>query len=319
MVLPRLAVLLALVAALAGCDRGRPLPNRSPAPSSSAAAGVAASVHVALGVPVDADPSDDFIITRAQYVVDYNPRRLGPNWSAWRLTRADFGGAARHQGHFITDDTLPAGWYRVTHADYSGSGFDRGHLVRSEDRTRSDADNAATFILTNVSPQRHDLNAGPWLRLEDHCRTLAQHDGRTLYIVAGPLYADGAPTIGHGVVVPAAFWKVVVVLGPGEGAAASLVGVRVVDPHRVGRAGRASRRPSLSARAPRHGTSRRRASAIAGLPSARSHLADSMDLRLALPLQVPRRRRRSATPPHGRRSAAEGRGAPLGRPGPRVA
>jgi hypothetical protein len=64
MVVPRLALLLALVAAFLGCDRGRPLPNRSPAPSYSVVEGVAASIHVALGVPVDADPSDDFIITR---------------------------------------------------------------------------------------------------------------------------------------------------------------------------------------------------------------------------------------------------------------
>jgi endonuclease G len=106
----------------------------------------------------------------------------------------------------------------LRNADYTGSGYDRGHMVRSEDRTRSNEDNASTFLLTNVLPQRHELNAGPWLRLEDACRTLAQHDGRELYIAAGPIYDPQPATIGHGVAVPVAFWKVVVVLAPGQSA-----------------------------------------------------------------------------------------------------
>ena len=71
------------------------------------------------------------------------------------------------------DDMLPAGWYRVQDHDYAGSGYDRGHMVRSEERTRSPEDNKTTFYLTNVLPQTHELNAGPWLRLEDYCQDLA--------------------------------------------------------------------------------------------------------------------------------------------------
>jgi endonuclease G, mitochondrial len=199
------AVLLALL--LAGCHRTQP--DAAPVPES---------VHVALGAPVAAGPTDDYIIARPQYVVAYSPSHRGPSWAAWDLNRTYFGGAARHRGHFITDDSLPAGFYRVTHAYYTGSGYDRGHMVRSEDRTRSDADNASTFLLSNVLPQRHDLNDGPWLRLEDACRTLAQYDGRELFIAAGPIYSAQPATIGHGVAVPVAFWKVVVVLAPGQGA-----------------------------------------------------------------------------------------------------
>ena len=79
-------------------------------------------------------------------MVSYSDARHGPNWAAWRIVASDYGGAARHRGHFIADDNLPAAWYRVTHDDYTGSGYDRGHLVRSEDRTRSDADNASNSI-----------------------------------------------------------------------------------------------------------------------------------------------------------------------------
>jgi endonuclease G len=161
MKLPRLAPFLVTAALVFGfgCDRAPwETSNAPPAQSLSPAAQVlppgaasaqATNVNVALGVPIDADPADNFIIARSTYVVSYNPKRLGPNWAAWRLIAADFGGAGRHKGHFLTDESLPAGWYRVTHADYTDSGYDRGHLVRSEDRTSSDAANASTFLLTN--------------------------------------------------------------------------------------------------------------------------------------------------------------------------
>jgi endonuclease G len=195
---------------------------------ATAASQVGESPHLTLGTPTDADPSDDYIITRPQYVVSYSRTRNAPNWAAWKLTASDFGGQARHHGHFLADASLPAGWYHPTHADFTGTGYDRGHLVRSEDRTRSRVDNDATFLLSNVLPQRHDLNGGPWLRLEDACRAMAQHEGHQLYIVAGGVFPSKPTTIGHGVAVPTAVWKVVVVLAPGQGPEAVTTSTRTI-------------------------------------------------------------------------------------------
>jgi endonuclease G len=93
-------------------------------------------------------------------------------------------------------------------------------MVRSEERTATVEDNRASFLLTNILPQTHDLNAGPWLRLEEHCQELARR-GKDLYVVAGPLYGANPPRIGRGgggVAVPEAFFKVVAVLERGQGA-----------------------------------------------------------------------------------------------------
>lgn len=209
-----------------------PSPGRSSSPpptgatTSPTSRPPAPSVHLELGVPVRtgaqaarADASDDHLMIKPQYALSYNRSRNVANWVSWRLDAASFGDAPRHRGKFLTDSTLPDGWYRVQHDDYTGSGFDRGHMVRSEERTRTPEDNKATFLLTNILPQQHDLNAGPWLRLEEACQELAQKERRVLYLIAGGLFDGRGPsrTIGKGVAVPEAYFKVAVVLEPGQG------------------------------------------------------------------------------------------------------
>jgi endonuclease G len=185
--------------------------------------GAASSDHLALGVPAwtgrgERDPADDHLMIKPQYALSYNRSRNGANWVSWRLNAAWFGDAPRHRGRFFADDALPAGWARAQHDDYVNTGYDRGHLVRSEERTRSVEDNKATFLLTNILPQQHDLNAGPWLRLEERCQDLAQKQGRELIVVAGGLFGERPEAIGKGVAVPEAFFKIAVVLDRGQGA-----------------------------------------------------------------------------------------------------
>jgi endonuclease G len=179
----------------------------------------AQSVHLELGTPADKDPSDDHLLIKPQYALSYNKTKNVPNWVSWNLNAGHFGDAPRFKGKFIADTSLPEGFYRVRHEDYVGSGYDRGHMVRSEERTRSPEDNKTTFLLTNILPQQHDLNAGPWLRLEEHCQDLAQKEKRELYIMAGGIFGKRPETIGEGVAVPDSCFKIVVVLEKGQGAA----------------------------------------------------------------------------------------------------
>ena len=188
----------------------------------------APSVHLALGTPVDADPSDDEVMVKPEYALSYNRARNAANWVSWELNASYLGSVRRHRSTFLPDDALPAGWYRVRHGDYSGSPYDRGHILPAEDRTRTPEANRATFRLTNVLPQRHELNVGPWLRLEEYCHALAAKEGRELYIMAGGIFPAHPETIGHGVSVPEAFFKIAVVLSPGEGAADVRESTRVI-------------------------------------------------------------------------------------------
>jgi len=193
----------------------------SGAPSSSAAAvlrgteaSVRQSVHVALGTPRDADPSDEYFLDQQAFVLSYSPEKRVANWVAWQLDRRHLG-HIRRKDDFRADLALPARFYRVTERDYLHSGYDRGHLCPSADRQDSADDNSRTFLFTNIEPQLHELNAGPWEQLESYARTRVQ-GGALLYIVAGGVFSAPFSTIGNGVAVPVANFKIMVMLSPGQ-------------------------------------------------------------------------------------------------------
>lgn len=204
-------------------DRSVPSPKKKTNTNTKIPAYNSLEIHLAMGMPKRtgkgfADKNDDILLQKPQYALSYNASRNGANWVSWFLSASWFGDAPRHKGKFLSDDSLPEGVYRVRHDDYSGSGYDRGHMVRSEERTKSPEDNKTTFLMTNILPQYHDLNAGPWLRLEEYCQELAQKERKELYIAAGGIYQNQPETIGKGVAVPDSFYKVIAVLNPGEGA-----------------------------------------------------------------------------------------------------
>jgi endonuclease G len=200
-----------------------PTPRPPANPSDGSAGRVQNSEHVALGVPKDGDPSDDYLLDEREFVVSYNARLNAPNWVAWRLESSDLGHASRSSG-FRADARLPSAFYHVKDDDYVRSGYDRGHMCPSADRTRSADANLATFVLSNAHPQLHALNAGPWEDLENESREIAR-SGKDLYVVAGGLFDASPKRIGRDpdparrVAVPRASFKIAVVVDHGAGLA----------------------------------------------------------------------------------------------------
>jgi endonuclease G len=174
------------------------------------------SPHVRFGVPADEDPSDDYLVDRGAYVASYNPKRGVANWVAWRLTAEDLGTIGRSD-NFQADDRLPIDFYRVLPGDYRRSGYDRGHLCPSSHRTQEAGANSVTFLMTNMIPQVHALNAGPWKGVETYERELVQKDGKDVYVVAGGIYGSNPGVIGRGVAVPTATYRVTIVVERGQG------------------------------------------------------------------------------------------------------
>ncbi|MEA5536823.1 DNA/RNA non-specific endonuclease [Crocosphaera sp. XPORK-15E] len=170
------------------------------------------SVHLKLGNSSNAGTSDlnNYLLEKPQFVMSYNCSKGIPNWVSWQLNTSWLGNVERSED-FRPDPDLPSGCYAVRPNDYRGSGFDRGHMTPSGDRTNTEQDNSATFVMSNMIPQAAANNREVWAELEKYSRELAR-EGKTLYIVAG---GDGQiETLANGKVsVPANTWKVAVVLG----------------------------------------------------------------------------------------------------------
>lgn len=190
------------------------------------------SRHLALGNPSGAVASEreptNYLIVRDQYALAYHRDQGIANWVAWHLEARDLGSVERFSGSFITDTALPEGWYRVSHSDYTNSGYDRGHMTPSGDRTATEDDNIATFLLTNIVPQAPENNRGLWAQLEDHARRLVR-DGNEVYIVAGGHGSLGTLADGR-LNIPANVWKVLLVLpaAPGDDAARVTAATEVI-------------------------------------------------------------------------------------------
>ena len=196
-------------------------PRQKPAPTAqNPIASATNNPNLLLGNPSNAASNaastDNYLMVKSQYVLSYNNKTHTANWVSWQLNRSWIGTADR-QDNFRPDNALPASWYKVRPNDYTGSGSDRGHIAPSADRTRNEADNSSTFLMSNMMPQVPELNRGVWGDLEDYCRELVQ-SGKELYIVAGPVGSKGSIGKKEKIAVPAKTWKVIVVLDrPGLG------------------------------------------------------------------------------------------------------
>lgn len=175
------------------------------------------------GTPQAPVNPNNFIIRRDQYTVSYNASIGGANWVSWNLDKTHVGTNGRCPGTCYSADTAltNAGITAYTTADWvSGNTYDRGHMAPSADWTSSEADNNTTFFLTNFLPQTHDMNAGPWERLENALRDSVS-GGREAYIIAGGIFKDG---VGLGTIsnlgkirIPNSTWKIVVITPAGAG------------------------------------------------------------------------------------------------------
>lgn len=140
--------------------------------------------------------------------VYFSHKHHQPYYSAWILTPEHAASQAYSRSNNFRADAYVDGSAKVS--DYRRSGFDRGHMAPSGDFRFDEKAQNATFYLTNISPQRKELNTKTWANLEEQCRSWAKRDS-TLIIVTGPILNDYLTnTIGStGVTVPDRYFKVV--------------------------------------------------------------------------------------------------------------
>ncbi|NLG14429.1 MAG: DNA/RNA non-specific endonuclease [Lentisphaerae bacterium] len=145
------------------------------------------------------------------YWVGYSEERRAPVWCAYRLFSPPKNAkASERPGQFMVDDRTIA---KVTSDHYTGSGFDRGHMAPNNAIAICYGEKAQqqTFLMSNIVPQRHDLNAGLWKTLESKELYAYAPRCKEIWIITGPIYPKKiVRTMPSGIPIPDAFYKIIV-------------------------------------------------------------------------------------------------------------
>ena len=141
------------------------------------------------------------------FTLSYNKDNRTPNYVAWELLGTEVSNDVSRSDNFWQDPDIEG---CTKHSDYTRSGYDRGHMCPAADQKWSEQAMNDCFVMANMCPQLHDLNAGAWEKLEEKERLWAKRDSAVM-IIAGPIYTeDDDKYFESKVRVPGAFFKVLV-------------------------------------------------------------------------------------------------------------
>lgn len=162
--------------------------------------------HVFAGLPQRQNPAlpPPRLLANTGYLVGYADDLGVPLWAAYHL--ADVSPLPQPAERPETFEVDPRTVARVTSDAYTGSGYDRGHLAPNYGiATRfGDAAQRETFLLSNIIPQKHGLNAGLWKQLELRIATAYPARFGEVWVLAGPvLGTKPARLTGRGRTAPA--------------------------------------------------------------------------------------------------------------------
>jgi endonuclease G len=168
------------------------------------------TTHVYGGAPrtrLGANP-ERRLINRG-YALGYSDELGSPLWAAYRVRDSEPAAAPERPDRFVVDRRTGA---RVEPGWYSGSGFDRGHLAPNHVIATRYGPQAQeeTFLMSNIIPQKHGLNAGPWKQLEQRIST--RYPGRfgEVWVLAGPVFGAAPPRLRGRIAIPEACYMIIV-------------------------------------------------------------------------------------------------------------
>jgi endonuclease G, mitochondrial len=149
------------------------------------------------------------ILANEGYLVGYSEALGNPLWAAYRARDVDNLKAPERPDEFRVDTRTSA---RVEPADYTRSGYDRGHLAPNYAiATRyGKTAQAETFLMSNITPQKHALNAGLWHELEQKIATSYPARFGEVWVLAGPIFGEQPTRLQRRVAVPEAFFMIVI-------------------------------------------------------------------------------------------------------------
>jgi len=174
---------------------------------------------------IDAKNSDTWfrILRNHGFILGYSDLRGNPLWVEYALTDdAANTPSIKRPNRFETD------WRsinRVSHESYQKSGYDRGHMAPNYaiSHLYGREGQADSFLMTNVTPQKANLNQKIWQRLEEaEIKHFAKLFGK-VWVITGPVFSGTVErlTSDWTVEIPDAFYKIYLSeAGPNKASAA---------------------------------------------------------------------------------------------------
>ncbi len=141
------------------------------------------------------------------YSVGYDEALPSPRWSSYRVF--PYKDVHLERPSSFKSDARTAS--RVTTSEYVRSGYDRGHLAPNYAISVCYGAEAQkeTFLLSNIMPQLHALNAGLWKDMEQ--RIMKRYVARygTVWVQVGPVFMSPPSKQVGRIPVPSSFWMVI--------------------------------------------------------------------------------------------------------------
>jgi endonuclease G len=175
--------------------------------------------HFIYGYPLGAPSTNDMII-RDVYALSSNDTTKFADWVCYHLTEHETKGTLDLEREWRNDPWLDKGetleGKPKDDDDYKGAfnakQYDRGHQAPLGSFKGSRFASQSNFY-SNITPQKKNLNRGPWMRLEGRVRKLVRKYG-DVWVMTGPLYEsnmDPLPNSDETHTVPSSYWKIIVV------------------------------------------------------------------------------------------------------------
>lgn len=233
------SIVLAVTFSLAACDVHKEAEPQSDSTINikKSQIPVLESQHCLYGCPVANEQTDNRVIERSIYVLSNNRTTKFADWVAYSVKKENIGTIETR--NFVSDPDLPANeTLKVTdyiNARDDGLDYDRGHQAPLKTLSGNKDWEQANY-LGNITPQKKELNEGPWLQLENRERNIALCNSKVrkqdrnlaicatqgsteLYVQTGTLYEQEMAKLPHAKrnhTVPSGYWKIVAVIENGE-------------------------------------------------------------------------------------------------------
>lgn len=143
------------------------------------------------------------------FMVGYSDLWGNPLWVSYQIK------SIQDDTHYQRPQRFSTDWRNLTHItpdDYRHSGYDRGHMAPNYAISRLYGETAQldTFLMTNITPQKPNLNRKLWQRLEEVEIDHFTQQFKTVWVLTGPIFDPNIERLksSYWVEIPDAFYKI---------------------------------------------------------------------------------------------------------------